>query len=74
MFFLGAFRYMDPATGTFGMTGFGKDPVNPFTNSLASDPNYGGKPTRCTAPTGSRRCTSSTAAGFSSTPTIRRPL
>ncbi len=24
------------------MTGFGKDPVNPFTNSLASDPNYAG--------------------------------
>ena len=24
------------------MTGFGKDPVNPFTNSLAADLRYGG--------------------------------
>jgi prepilin-type N-terminal cleavage/methylation domain-containing protein len=37
VFFLGGIPYQDPATGTFGMTGFGKDPVNPFTNSLASD-------------------------------------
>jgi general secretion pathway protein G len=28
----------------FGMTGFGKDPTNPFSNSIASDPNYGGNP------------------------------
>jgi prepilin-type N-terminal cleavage/methylation domain-containing protein len=37
VFFLGGIPYQDPATGNFGMTGFGKDPVNPFTNSLATD-------------------------------------
>ena len=42
VFFLGGVPFQDPATGTFGMTGFGKDPVNPFTNNLASDPNYAG--------------------------------
>ena len=40
VFFLGGVPFMDPSTGSFGMTGFGKDPVNPFTNSLASDPNF----------------------------------
>ena len=34
--------------GTFGMTGFGKDPTNPFTNSID-------RQRRCTTPTGSRR-------------------
>ncbi len=44
VFFLGGIPYQDPATGVFGMTGFGKDPVNPFTNSLAADSRYGGNP------------------------------
>ncbi len=43
-FFLGGIPYEDPQTGAFGMTGFGKDPVNPFTNSLAADSRYGGNP------------------------------
>jgi prepilin-type N-terminal cleavage/methylation domain-containing protein len=42
VFFLGGIPYQDPVTGAFGMTGFGRDPVNPFTNSLAADPRYGG--------------------------------
>jgi prepilin-type N-terminal cleavage/methylation domain-containing protein len=42
VFFLGGIPLQDPATGSFGMTGFGKDPVNPFTNGLVSDPNYHG--------------------------------
>jgi prepilin-type N-terminal cleavage/methylation domain-containing protein len=41
-FFLGGIPFQDPKSGTFGMTGFGKDPVNPFTNALVADPNYGG--------------------------------
>jgi prepilin-type N-terminal cleavage/methylation domain-containing protein len=44
VFFLGGVPFQDPKTGYFGMTGFGRDPVNPFSNSLASDPNYGGHP------------------------------
>jgi prepilin-type N-terminal cleavage/methylation domain-containing protein len=42
VFFLGGIPFKDPATGYIGMTGFGKDPVNPFSNSLASDPNFNG--------------------------------
>jgi prepilin-type N-terminal cleavage/methylation domain-containing protein len=42
VFFLGGVPFQDPLTGSFGMTGFGKDPVNPFTNNLASDPRYNG--------------------------------
>ena len=42
VFFLGGVPFQDPSSLSFGMTGFGKDPVNPFTNSLASDPNYSG--------------------------------
>jgi general secretion pathway protein G len=34
VFFLGGIPLQDPATGAFGMTGFGKDPVNPFMNSV----------------------------------------
>ena len=29
VFFLGGIPFQDPTTGAFGMTGFGKDPVNP---------------------------------------------
>jgi prepilin-type N-terminal cleavage/methylation domain-containing protein len=38
VFFLGGIPFQDPSTGNFGVTGFGRDPVNPFSNSLASDP------------------------------------
>jgi prepilin-type N-terminal cleavage/methylation domain-containing protein len=43
VFFLGGIPFQDSLTGSFGMTGFGKDPVNPFTNNLASDPRYNGQ-------------------------------
>ncbi len=43
--FLGGVPYLDPATGAYGLTGFGKDPTNPFTNSIAIDSvNYHGNP------------------------------
>jgi prepilin-type N-terminal cleavage/methylation domain-containing protein len=38
VFFLGGIPIPDPNTQTFGMSGFGKDPTNPFT-SLAANPN-----------------------------------
>ena len=44
VFFLGGITFQDPTTGAFAMTGFGKDPLNPFTNNLAVDPNYNGSP------------------------------
>jgi prepilin-type N-terminal cleavage/methylation domain-containing protein len=52
VFFLGGIPSADPAThlngvssaSTFGMVGFGKDPTNPFTNNLASDPNFANAP------------------------------
>jgi prepilin-type N-terminal cleavage/methylation domain-containing protein len=44
VFFLGGITFQDPTTGAFAMTGFGKDPLNPFTNNLATDPNYNGGP------------------------------
>jgi prepilin-type N-terminal cleavage/methylation domain-containing protein len=40
VFFLGGIPLQDPATGAFGMTGFGKDPVNPFTNSVIGSGMY----------------------------------
>jgi prepilin-type N-terminal cleavage/methylation domain-containing protein len=40
VFFLGGIPLQDPATGNFGMTGFGKDPVNPFTNSVVGSAMY----------------------------------
>ena len=40
VFFLGGIPLQDPATGAFGMTGFGKDPVNPFTNSVIGNGMY----------------------------------
>ena len=40
VFFLGGIPLQDPATGSFGMTGFGKDPVNPFTNSVIGNGMY----------------------------------
>ena len=43
-FFLGGIPLRDTTTNTFSMTGFGKDPTNPFSNSIASDPRFGGKP------------------------------
>jgi prepilin-type N-terminal cleavage/methylation domain-containing protein len=42
VFFLGGIPNQDPNSGAFGLNGFGKDPSNPFTNNLASDPNYAG--------------------------------
>ena len=42
VFFLGGIPFQDHVTGNFGMIGFGKDPANPFTNNLVSDPNFGG--------------------------------
>jgi len=44
VFFLGGIPYQDPVSGAFGLNGFGKDPTNPFTNNIVSDPNYGGGP------------------------------
>ena len=52
VFFLGGIPSADAAThlngvstaSTFGMVGFGKDPTNPFTNNLASDPNFANAP------------------------------
>lgn len=32
------------APSTFGLTGFGKDPTNPFSNSISSDTRYNGGP------------------------------
>ena len=40
VFFLGGIPLQDPATGAFGMTGFGKDPVNPFTNNVVGSGMY----------------------------------
>lgn len=52
VFFLGGIPYTDPATGTFAMTGFGKDPSNPFTNNIATDPRapYNGQPNAMYSP------------------------
>jgi general secretion pathway protein G len=46
VFFLGGipFQEQNKPGAPIGMTGFGKDPVNPFTNSLAADVNYAGSP------------------------------
>jgi general secretion pathway protein G len=42
VFFLGG---IPQATGSnFGMTGFGKDPSNPFSNNISSDPNNANNP------------------------------
>ena len=38
MFFLGGIP-LQTASG-YGMTGFGKDPTNPFTNSISTSSNY----------------------------------
>jgi hypothetical protein len=40
VFFLGGIPLQDPNTGAFGLTGFGKDPVNPFTNSVVGSGMY----------------------------------
>ncbi len=42
VFFLGGIPLSDPTSSTFGLTGFGTDPTNPFTNNIASDPRYNG--------------------------------
>jgi prepilin-type N-terminal cleavage/methylation domain-containing protein len=39
VFFLGGVPLHDPGTGTYGLTGFGKDPTNPFTNNLPNNNN-----------------------------------
>lgn len=46
VFFLGGIPLPNTASTppTFGITGFGQDPTNPFTNSFASDPRYNGNP------------------------------
>ena len=70
VFFLGGIPYEDPATGAFGMTGFGKDPVNPFTNSLAADSTIWRQPEPdVQRATGNLRRSSSSAAGSSWTRT-----
>ncbi len=38
VFFLGGVPLYDANTQTYGMSGFGKDPTNPFSNNIASDP------------------------------------
>lgn len=43
VFFLGGIPYQN-IPGNFSMAGFGKDPNNPFTNNISSDPNLGGNP------------------------------
>lgn len=43
VFFLGGIPYQN-IPGNFSMSGFGKNPANPFTNNISSDPNLGGKP------------------------------
>ena len=63
---------VDPTSATFGVTGFGTDPTNPFSNSIAVTPGTTTIPTRCTAPAGRRRSTSSTPAGCSWTHRTRR--
>ncbi len=40
VFFLGGVPLPDATTGTFGMTGFGQDPTNPFSNSIANSSMY----------------------------------
>ncbi len=44
VFFLGGIPLYNSQTQSVAMTGFGKDPLNPFTNNLATDPNYNGSP------------------------------
>ena len=42
MFFLGGIPNENPlGSGNFSVTGFGKDPTNPFSNNLVVDPNWG---------------------------------
>jgi general secretion pathway protein G len=40
VFFLGGIPSQDPVSGAFGMNGFGKDPVNPFTNNVPGNLMY----------------------------------
>ncbi len=40
VFFLGGIPLSDPTSSTFGLTGFGKDPSNPFTNSIVGNVMY----------------------------------
>ncbi len=40
VFFLGGIPVFDQSSGGYGLTGFGKDPTNPFSNSLVSNPMY----------------------------------
>lgn len=41
VFFLGGIPLVD-SSGSIGLTGFGKDPSNPFTNSVVGNSNYSG--------------------------------
>ncbi len=40
VFFLGGVPLHDPTSGTYGLTGFGKDPTNPFTNMIVGNKMY----------------------------------
>ncbi len=40
VFFLGGVPIYDPATQGFGMTGWGKDPTNPFSNNIVGNSMY----------------------------------
>ena len=40
VFFLGGVPLLDPTSGTHGLTGFGKDPTNPFTNMIVGNTMY----------------------------------
>jgi general secretion pathway protein G len=40
VFFLGGVPLLDPTSQRFGLTGFGKDPTNPFTNSIVGNAMY----------------------------------
>jgi general secretion pathway protein G len=44
VFFLGGVPLYNSTSGTFGLTGFGQDPTNPFTNNIAVDPNFNNGP------------------------------
>ncbi len=72
VFFLGGIPLQDPATGHVRHDRL-RQGSRSIRSRTASPPTATrGNATRCTAPTGSRRCSSSTRAGSSSIPTIHR--
>ena len=70
VFFLGGIPLSDHPPSGYGMTGFGKDPTNPFTNNTQRPYQH---PNPCTAITARRRSSSSTLAGWFWTPRTRIP-